>query len=230
MATMRPIPYPISRPAYFSLFARLEAKGEWIDASHPAELRSLFGVSVCDMDWTDTFGYVEAVANLRHGPQALSFIDGRTAFRLSVDADCRAVLGRRVLLPASRMLAVTARLQGDGPLKASFDALRFTDALLTFLPRRHIALVGAKLSRLEQARERFAQHAPWHAFSVVRAADLGSGIAVNGVVPGLVATAPDLVIVDAAGYEEELRFEQALTLHHNGLMVMAGTAFGDRNS
>lgn len=230
MATMRPIPYPTSRPAYFNLFARLEAKGEWIGSTQPGAFRSLFGASVCDMDWTEALTHVEAASSQRQGARSLSFIDGQTALRLSVDKDCRAVLGKRILLPASRVLALTVRLQGDGPLKASFEAAGFVDALLTFMSRRHVALVGADLSRLKATQARLAQHAPWHVFSIVRAADLGSGIAVNGSISGPVSSAPDMVIVDACGYDEELRFEEALSLRHNGLIVMAGGAFSERNS
>lgn len=231
MATMRPIPYPTSRHADPGLFAGLEAKGGSIGTSHPIGFRSLFGVDICDMGWTEALAFVETISNLRHSPRTVSFVDGRTALLLSMSGQARAVLTSRILLPVdSRIVALAARVQGDGPLKASFDAAAFADALLTFMPRLHVALVGAKTARLETARERFAQHAPWHAFSTVRAADLGSGVALAGMTPGIVETVPDLVIVDAHGYGEELRFEQALSLRHNGLIIMAGAAFDSRNS
>lgn len=220
MATMAPVPYPNSRPASFSLLSRLETRGEWAGFGQPEGLRRLFGVNICDMGWNEALTYVETISNLRLNARALSFVDGRTALRLSTSAESRAVLGNRILLPASRTLAFAARLKADGPLKTSFEAGAFVDALLTYVPQCRVALVGVNAARLDATRERLSAHAPWHAFSVLSAVNLGSGI----------AGAPDLVIADALGYDEELRFEQALSLRHNGLIIMAGGAFDRRNS
>lgn len=230
MAMMRPARLPISQPAHSGVFTRIEPKGEWTAAACPEGFRRLFGVQICDMEWTEALTYVELLSNLRQNPRTLSFIDGRTALRLPIDADCRAVLGNRILLPASRTLALMARWQGGGPLKTSFDAARFVDALLTFVPRCHVALVGTRFARLEATRQHLSQHAPWHMFSIVRAADIGGGIVENSAVAGFVGAVPDLVIVDADGYEDETRFEKAVGLRHNGLIVMAGAAFDNRNS
>ncbi|MGE7370828.1 hypothetical protein ACQKKX_17445 [Neorhizobium sp. NPDC001467] len=230
---MRPAPYPNARPAPFDALAQLqavhvEARSEWIAAMQPDGLRRFCGVQICDMGWTETLAYVELVSNLRQNARTLSFVDSRAVLRLSLDAGCRAVLGRRILLPASRSLDVAARLGGGDPFKTRFDATRFVDALLTFVPRCHVALVGARLGRLEAMRAHLSGHAPWHMLSVVRAADLGSGIAAHGAVAGYVGSVPDVVIVDSDGYHEEVRFEQAVGLRHNGLIIMAGTAFDGR--
>jgi UDP-N-acetyl-D-mannosaminuronic acid transferase (WecB/TagA/CpsF family) len=230
MATMRPSALPISRPVHSDVFARVEPKGEWSGPLRPDGFRSLFGVKVCDMGWTEALTYVELLSNLRHSPRTLSFVDRQTALRLSVDADCRAVLGDRILLPSSRTLAWMARWQGGEPLKTNFHVAGFVDALLTFVPRCHVALVGARSDRLEAMRQHLSQHAPWHMFSIVRAADIGGGIVENSSVAGFVGAAPDMVIVDANGYEEEARFEKAVGLRHNGLILMAGAAFNGRNS
>lgn len=219
----------MSRPAHSGVFARPEPKGEWIAALQPDGVRTLLGVPVCDMGWTEALTYVELISNLRQNPRTLSFIDRQTALRMSFDADCRAILGNRILLPASRTLSMIARLHGGGPLKTRFHIAGFVDALLTFVPRCHVALVGAGLPRLEAMRAHLAQHAPWHMFSVVRAADLGNGIVAHEGVAGFVGSVPDLVIVDACGFEEEIRFQQAVSLRHNGLIIMAGAAFDGRN-
>lgn len=227
---MRPASLPISRPAHSDVFARLEQREEWIATGQPEGSRNLFGVQVCDMGWTETLTYVELISNLRQSPRTLSFLDRRTVLRLAIDADCRAVLDARILLPTSRALGLTARWQGGGALKTRFDPASFVDALLTFMPRCHIALVGADLPRLEAMREHLSQHAPWHMLSVTKAADIGNGIAANSAIAGFVGTVPDLVIVDAHGYDEETRYEKAVGLRHNGLIVMAGAAFNQRNS
>ncbi|MEB2848443.1 hypothetical protein GAO09_18690 [Rhizobiales bacterium RZME27] len=226
---MRPAQLSISPSAHSGVFAGLDHQGEWTSAVQPDGLRNLLGVTVCDMEWTETLTYVELLSNLRQAPRTLSFIDGQTALRLSIDADCRAVLANRILLPASRTLSMMARWQGGGPLKSRFDTKGFVDALLTFVPRCHVALVGAGLPRLEAMRAHLSQHAPWHMLTVVRATDIGNGIVAPEGVAGFVGSVPDLVIVDACGFGEEIRFEQAVSLRHNGLIVMAGAAFNGRN-
>lgn len=226
---MRPVPYPISTPAHPVLFAPREAAPAIPGYSQPAAHRPLLGLTVCDLGWTDALTHVEMVCDLHLGARTLSFLDGKTAAIASADSRYRAILANRILLPASRTLAVATRWDINGPLKVVFRPDRFVDSLLTFMQQRHVALVGKDVARLEKTRRRLSQHTPWHKFSVVRAADIGSGVAIKDCGTGLAAIMPDLVLVDAHGLSEEVRFERALSLRHNGLIVMAGAAFEARN-
>ena len=125
--------------------------------------RHVFGLPVCDLDWTEAFSFVSALADLPIGQTVISFLNAHNANILVRDAAYRQALERHLVLPDGIGVDIASLATCGKMFPANLNGTDFVPALMTYMtePKR-IGLVGARPEVLHKAQEQFAAHAPWH--------------------------------------------------------------------
>ena len=128
--------------------------------------RPIFGLQVCDLDWSEAFTFVSALADVPIGQTAIFFLNAHNANLMLKDRAYREALSRHLVLPEGIDFASLAMHGRTFP--ANLSGNDFVPALLTYMttPKR-IGLVGGRKDVLERAREGLAGHAPWHEFVAI---------------------------------------------------------------
>lgn len=131
--------------------------------------RMVFGLPVCDLDWSDAFMFVSALADMPIGQTVVSFLNAHNCNLMLADREYRETLERHLVLPDGIGIDVASFALHGKSFPANLNGTDFIPGLLTYISRpKRIGLVGARPAVLAQARDRLAQHAPWHEFIAIR--------------------------------------------------------------
>ncbi|MBL0370706.1 WecB/TagA/CpsF family glycosyltransferase [Rhizobium sp. KVB221] len=130
--------------------------------------REVFGLPVCDLDWSEAFSFVSALADVPIGQTVISFLNAHNANIMLKDPDYRETLERHLVLPDGIGVDLASLAAFGKTFPANLNGTDFVPALLTYMttPKR-IGMVGAKPEVLRRARAAFEAHAPWHEFIAV---------------------------------------------------------------
>ena len=127
--------------------------------------REVFGLPVCDLDWSEALSFVSSLADMPLGQTVVSFLNAHNANVMLSDGDYRQALGRHLVMPDGIGVDVASLATFGRMFPANLNGTDFVPALLTYMstPKR-VGLIGARPGTLERARDNLASHAPWHEF------------------------------------------------------------------
>lgn len=187
--------------------------------------RQIFGLQVCDLDWSDAFAFVSALADLPIGQTAVSFLNAHNANLMLKDEAYREVLNRHLVLPDGIGVDIASLAFHGRTFPANLNGTDFVPALLTFMTTpKKIGLVGARADILERAREGFAQHAPWHEFVAIHDGfftDAESG----AVVAEIAAHKVDILLIAMGTPKQEMWIDRHIRPEHARLVFGVGALF-----
>lgn len=185
--------------------------------------RSIFGLQVCDLDWSEAFTFVSALADVPIGQTAVFFLNAHNANLMLKDAAYREVLGRHVVLPDGIDFASLAMHGRAFP--ADLNGADFVPALLTYMTTpKKVGLVGASRDVLERARESLASHAPWHEFVAIHEG-FTTEIDSAGIVGEIARHNVDILLVAMESPKQELWIDRHIRPEHARLVFGVGTLF-----
>jgi exopolysaccharide biosynthesis WecB/TagA/CpsF family protein len=130
--------------------------------------REVFGLPVCDLDWSEAFSFVSALADMPLGQTVISFLNAHNANIMLKDPGYRQALDRHLVLPDGVGVDFASFAMFGKMFPANLNGTDFVPALLTYMTKpKRVGLIGAKPQTLAKARRNLEQHAPWHEFIAV---------------------------------------------------------------
>jgi exopolysaccharide biosynthesis WecB/TagA/CpsF family protein len=187
--------------------------------------RPIFGLQVCDLDWSEAFTFVSALADVPIGQTTVSFLNANNANLMLKDPDYREVLGRHLVLPDGVGVDFASVAMHGRMFPANLNGTDFVPALLTYMttPKR-IGLVGARRDVLERAREGFANHAPWHDFVAVHDGFFSEADSA-AVVDEIARHKLDILLVAMGTPKQEMWIDRHIRPEHARLVFGVGALF-----
>ena len=130
-----------------------------------ASRRTVYGVSVCDLDWNSTLSFVNELTFVSHAQTVIAFLSSEKAKRLSRDPGYRAALSHQLVFPEGKGMDDASQAAHGVKFPMTTNSEDFVPALLTYMdvPKR-VGLIGADALMVENAAEALSRHAPWHSF------------------------------------------------------------------
>jgi exopolysaccharide biosynthesis WecB/TagA/CpsF family protein len=130
--------------------------------------RQVFGMPVCDLDWSEAFSFVSMLADMQTGQTSVAFLNAHNATVMLRDPAYRQALGRNLVLPDGVGVDMASLTTRGKIFPANLNGTDFVPALMTYMTKpKRIGLLGAKPETLAKARQNFENHAPWHEFIAV---------------------------------------------------------------
>ena len=130
--------------------------------------RQVFGLPVCDLDWSEAFRFVSALADMPAGQTTIAFLNAHNANFMLKDPAFRQALNRSLVLPDGVGIDMASFATYGKIFPANLNGTDFVPALMTYMTRpKRVGLIGAKPETLARARQNFQDHAPWHEFIAV---------------------------------------------------------------
>lgn len=131
--------------------------------------RQVFGLPVCDLNWSEAFSFVSALADMPAGQTVIAFLNAHNANIMLKDAAYRQALHRQLILPDGIGVDLASFANFGRTFPANLNGTDFVPALLTYMTKpKRIGLIGARPEILANARRNFEAHAPWHEFIAIR--------------------------------------------------------------
>ncbi|MDO1581046.1 hypothetical protein [Rhizobium oryzicola] len=191
-----------------------------------AEQQDLRRHRAVKMGWGETLALLDAAANVRLGCRPVTFVNRSMVARALLDRRCRSLLARRILLPSDRLAAVGLQFMSPRKAWAAFEPGQLVRSFLTYMQEgRKIALVGGDRQRLERAGNALAKHAPWHSFTVIVLPENLDRHGRSHSDEILERADCDILLVDSADWQSEVRLDSFLAFRHDGLVLHAGRVF-----
>jgi exopolysaccharide biosynthesis WecB/TagA/CpsF family protein len=130
--------------------------------------RQVFGLPVCDLDWSEAFNFVSLLADIPAGQTSIAFLNAHNATVMLKDPAYRQALGRNLVLPDGIGVDLASFATCGKIFPANLNGTDFVPALLTYMTKpKRVGLLGARPETLAKARKNFEEHAPWHEFIAV---------------------------------------------------------------
>lgn len=187
--------------------------------------RDIFGLPVCDLDWSEAFTFVSALAEVPIGQTVVSFLNAHNANLMLKTPAYREVLGRHLVLPDGVGVDLASLAMHGTMFPANLNGTDFVPALLTYMTRpKRIGLVGACPDVLERARDKFAEHAPWHEFIAIHDgffADEDSASVADAIAREKV----DILLVAMGTPKQEMWIDRHIRPEHARLVFGVGALF-----
>ena len=185
--------------------------------------RPIFGLQVCDLDWSEAFTFVSALADMPIGQTAIFFLNADNANLMLKDHAYREVLSRHLVLPDGIDFASFA-LHGR-TFPANLNGADFVPALMTYMTTpKKIGLVGGRRDVLERACENFARHAPWHEFVAISDGgftETDSALVVEAIARHKV----DILLIAMESPKQEIWIDRHIRPEHARLALGVGSLF-----
>jgi exopolysaccharide biosynthesis WecB/TagA/CpsF family protein len=187
--------------------------------------RTIFGLQVCDLNWSEAFTFVSALADVPVGQTAISFLNAHNANLMLRDPAYREVLGRHLVLPDGVGVDLASLAMHGRAFPANLNGTDFVPALLTYMtgPKK-IGLVGASPEVLERAREAFANHAPWHEFVAIQDGFFAEAESVS-VAEEIARHKVDILLVAMGTPKQEMWIDRYIRPEHARLVFGVGALF-----
>lgn len=187
--------------------------------------RQVLGVPVCDLDWSEAFNFVSALADMPLGQTVVSFLNAHNANIMLKDPLYRQGLHRHLVLPDGLGVDMASLATFGRLFPANLNGTDFVPALLTYMTRpKRVGLVGARPETLAKARENFERHAPWHEFIAIhdgffedsQSPDIAAEIARHEV---------DVLLVAMGTPRQEKWIDSHIRPEHARLVIGVGALF-----
>lgn len=187
--------------------------------------RPIFGVQVCDLNWSEAFTFVSALADVPIGQTAVSFLNAHNANVMLKDPAYREVLGRHLVLPDGVGIDVASLAIHGHMFPANLNGTDFVPALLTYMTRpKKIGLVGGRPDVLERARQAFADHAPWHEFVAIQDGFFSDAESAS-VADRIAQEKVDILLVAMGTPRQEMWIDRYIRPEHARLVFGVGALF-----
>lgn len=187
--------------------------------------REIFGMPVCDLDWADTFRFVETLSDMPLGQTVISFLNANNANLMLSDDEYRNVLSRHLVLPDGIGVDLASLVFHGRKFPANLNGTDFVPALMTYLERpRRVGMIGARPEVLEKARKRFADHAPWHEFVAISDGYIGPDRLADVLKATEEAKVDILLIAMGTPYQEKW-IDRHILPQHARLVISVGALF-----
>jgi exopolysaccharide biosynthesis WecB/TagA/CpsF family protein len=187
--------------------------------------RQVFGLPVCDLDWSEAFNFVSALADMPAGQTSIAFLNAHNANIMLKDAVYRQALERSLVLPDGVGIDVASLSTFGNIFPANLNGTDFVPALLTYMTRpKRVGLIGARPEILAKARQNFQDHAPWHEFIAIHDgffADEESA----GVVAEVERQKLDILLVAMGTPRQEKWIDAHIRPEHARLVIGVGALF-----
>ncbi|MDB5525963.1 MAG: glycosyltransferase, WecB/TagA/CpsF family protein [Rhizobium sp.] len=187
--------------------------------------RQVFGLPVCDLDWSEAFSFVSALAEMPIGQTVISFLNAHNANIMLKDPVYRQGLHRHLVLPDGVGVDMASLAAFGRLFPANLNGTDFVPALLTYMTKpKRVGLIGARPGTLAKARQNFERHAPWHEFIAIhdgffddsRSPDVTAEIASHKV---------DILLVAMGTPRQEKWIESHIRPEHARLVIGVGALF-----
>jgi exopolysaccharide biosynthesis WecB/TagA/CpsF family protein len=130
--------------------------------------RQVLGMPVCDLNWSEAFSFVAALADMPAGQTVIAFLNAHNANVMLKDSVYRQVLEHNLVLPDGIGVDLASIAVSGTAFPANLNGTDFVPALLTYMTRtKRVGLLGARPETLAKAQKNFAAHAPWHEFIAI---------------------------------------------------------------
>lgn len=138
------------------------------DIGFQGRVRSIMGLSVCDLGWRDALAMMAELAARPEGQVRLSFLNANNANIMRSDAQYRAMIAEHIVLPDGVGIDIACYVLHGRKFTANLNGTDFVPAMLTYIgmPKR-VGLVGGTPEVLAGALANFKAHAPWHHFIAI---------------------------------------------------------------
>lgn len=187
--------------------------------------RRIFGLQVCDLNWSEAFTFVSALADVPIGQTAVSFLNAHNANLMLKDPAYREVLSRHLVLPDGVGVDVASLAMHGRMFPANLNGTDFVPALLTYMTRpKKIGLVGGRPDVLERAREGFANHAPWHEFVAIHDGFFTEEES-SAVADQIAREKVDILLVAMGTPKQEMWIDRHIRPEHARLVFGVGALF-----
>jgi exopolysaccharide biosynthesis WecB/TagA/CpsF family protein len=187
--------------------------------------RLIFGLPVCDLDWSETFLFVNALADMPIGQTTISFLNAHNANLMLSDSGFRDVLTRHLVLPDGVGIDFASLARYGKRFPANLNGTDFVPGLMTYISRpKRVGLVGARADVLEKAREGFARHAPWHEFIAIHDGYFRDEDS-RSVVDKIAAAKVDILLVAMGTPKQEKWIDLNIRPEHARLVIGVGALF-----
>lgn len=187
--------------------------------------RHIFGLQVCDLNWSEAFTFVSALADVPIGQTVVSFLNAHNANFMLKEPAYREVLSRHLVLPDGVGIDFASLAMHGRMFPANLNGTDFVPALLTYMTApKKIGLVGAVPDVLRRAREGFANHAPWHEFVAIHDGFFSEAES-DSVVDEIARHKVDILIVAMGTPKQELWIDRHIRPEHARLVFGVGALF-----
>lgn len=185
--------------------------------------RPIFGLQVCDLDWSEAFTFVSALADVPVGQTAIFFLSAHNANLMLKDRAYREALSRHLVLPEGIDFASLAMHGRTFP--ANLNGNDFVPALMTYMTTsKKIGLVGGRKDVLERACQGLAGHAPWHEFVAIH--DGGFTDTDSAQIVGEIARHKvDILLIAMDSPRQEIWIDRYIRPEHARLVFGVGSLF-----
>lgn len=187
--------------------------------------RPIFGLQVCDLNWSEAFTFVSALADVPIGQTAISFLNAHNANLMLKDPAYLEVLSRHLVLPDGVGIDFASLAMHGRMFPANLNGTDFVPALLTYMTTpKKIGLVGAAPDVLQRACEGFASHAPWHEFVAIHDGFFGEAGS-PAVVEEIARHKVDILLVAMGTPKQEMWIDRHIRPEHARLVFGVGALF-----
>ncbi len=187
--------------------------------------RDIFGVQVCDLGWTEIFGFVAELSRMPVGQTVISFMNANNANLMLEDPHYREVVSRHLVLPDGYGVDLASMVFHGRRFPANLNGTDFVPALMTYMssPMR-IGLIGARPDVLEKAVLHLKAHAPWHDFIAVSDGYIEPD-RVDEVMANAESHKLDIMLVAMGTPRQEKWIDEHVRPEHARLVVGVGALF-----
>ena len=187
--------------------------------------REIFGLQVCDLNWSEAFTFVGALADVPIGQTVVSFLNAHNANLMLADASYREVLSRHLVLPDGVGVDFASLAMHGRMFPANLNGTDFVPALFTYMTApKKIGLVGARPDILERAREGFANHAPWHKFVAIHDGFFSDSDS-TAVAEEIARHKVDILLIAMGTPKQEMWIDRYIRPEHARLVFGVGALF-----
>jgi exopolysaccharide biosynthesis WecB/TagA/CpsF family protein len=187
--------------------------------------RPIFGLQVCDLNWSEAFTFVSALADVPIGQTAISFLNAHNANLMLKDPAYREVLSRHLVLPDGVGVDLASFAMHGRMFPANLNGTDFVPALLTYMTTpKKIGLVGARQDVLDRAREGFANHAPWHEFVAIHDGFFTEAES-SSVADEIARHKVDILLIAMGTPKQEMWIDRHIRPEHARLVFGVGALF-----
>ena len=184
--------------------------------------RPIFGLQVCDLNWSEAFTFVSALADVPIGQTVVSFLNANNANLMLRNPGFREVLGRHLVLPDGVGVDIASLAMHGSMFPANLNGTDFVPALLTYMTQpKRIGLVGGRPDVLERARQGFANHAPWHEFIAIHDGFFSEEES-SGVADEIARHKVDILLVAMGTPKQEIWIDRHIRPEHARLVFGVG--------
>lgn len=187
--------------------------------------RQVFGLPVCDLDWSEAFNFVSLLADMPAGQTSIAFLNAHNATIMLRDPAYRQALGRNLVLPDGIGVDLASLATFGTIFPANLNGTDFVPALLTYITKpKRVGLLGARPETLAKARRNFEDHAPWHEFVAIHDGFFAEQDS-DRIVAEIARQKLDILVIAMGTPKQEKWADTHIRPEHARLVITVGALF-----